>query len=267
MNKAEDYVRLAREAWNEAAPIHWKSTHQLVEAIKAGKADFLHDIHAEELRRIGVKGACVGQLNCNNGRELVSIMQLGAGRGVGFDISGGFIEQARELAQAAGANATFVETDVYEIDEDYNGAFDIVVVTAGALCFMPDLERYFSVARRLLRSGGHLSIYESHPITEMFLLDRDRGDQPLEFVQSYFDAEPLRHESGLDYIHNEQYEAKPIYYFHHKLSDIITAVLDGGMTIERFVEHWQDPSQALKKVEAMEVKPPLSFLLTASVDQ
>jgi SAM-dependent methyltransferase len=262
-----EYVDLAREAWDEAAPIHWTTTQKLADELRDPGTMYLHAIHADELIRLGIAGSRVAQLNCNNGRELISLMRLGAAGGVGFDISEGFITQARELAAAAGTpEAQFVATDVYGIDESYNGRYDIVVVTAGALCFMPDLDEYFRVAHRLLKPGGYLSLYEGHPITEMFLLDRDRGDDPLTFVYSYFDKSPIRHTTGLDYIHNEAYDAKPIYYFHHTLSDIVSSILDLGLRIDRFVEHDQDPSQALQKVEAMSVKPPLSFILTAQKD-
>jgi SAM-dependent methyltransferase len=267
MSSEQNYVDLAREAWDEAAPIHWTTTHKLAEELGDTGTSYLHGIHADELRRIGVDGSTIAHLNCNNGRELISMIRLGAARGVGFDISDGFITQARELAQAAGTpSAEFVVADVYDIDEAHAGQYDIVAVTAGAMCFMPDIAEYFAVAARLLRPGGHLSIYESHPITDTFLLDRDRGDGPLTFAYSYFDKQPVRHTTGLDYIHNEPYDSKPIYYFRHTLSEIITAILDLGLRLDRFVEHDEDPSQAFQRVEAMDVKPPLSFLLTAQKD-
>ncbi|GGK17937.1 class I SAM-dependent methyltransferase [Salinarimonas ramus] len=259
----QQFTALAREAWDEAAPIHWKHTQRLVAAFENPETSFVTPLHAAELERAGLVGAEVAQLNCNNGRELISMTRLGARRGVGFDISAEFIDQAKRLARAADAPCTFEATDVYDIVDDHDGRFDLVVVTSGALCFMPDLNSYVRVARRLLKPGGRLNIYDCHPIVDMLELDRDRRNRPVEFVRSYFDKTPLRHRSGLDYVGGSTYDAKEIYYFHYTLEDILTAVLAAGFELETFKETGEDPSDAYKSLEASDIKPPLSFMLTA----
>lgn len=256
------YTSLARTAWDEAAPIHWATTAPLIEQFKSPETSFLTDFHLKELRRIGLAGANVGQLNCNNGRETISLRRAGALSATGFDISAEFIGQARQLAEAAKSDAKFVVADVYEIGAEHDGKFDLVVVTSGALCFMPNLGSYFKVANRLLKPGGRLNVYDCHPITDMFELDRDRGDRPLAFVRSYFDKEPVRHTSGLDYVGGTTYDATEIYYFHYTLGEILQATIDSGFRIDRFDETGEDPSQAFSRIEQREVKPPLSFLLT-----
>jgi SAM-dependent methyltransferase len=257
------YTTLAREAWNEAAPIHWRQSEALLDAFRRPETSFLTPLHLDELKRIGLEGATVAQLNCNNGRETISMCRAGAAAVTGFDISGAFIDQARRLAEAAGSDARFVVADIYEIGAEFDGAFDIVTVTAGALCFMPDLPGYFRVARRLLKAGGRLNVYDCHPITDMFELDRDRGDRPLGFVRSYFDRTPQKHVTGLDYVGGTTYDARAIYYFHHTLGDITGACLEAGFTIRRLEETGEDPSQAFPSLERAAIKPPLSFLLTA----
>jgi SAM-dependent methyltransferase len=265
MQATNDYVNLAHEAWNEAAPIHWRVTRALLEEIKDPDRRDIHQIQIDELERIGIKGKKIAHLNCNNGRELITMARLGATDSVGFDIAEGFIAQAEALAEAAAVDCRFVCTDVYKIDPKFFGAFDLVVVTAGALAFMPDLTAYFGVARRLLNPEGRLTIYETHPVTRMFLKDRDRRDKPVELVQSYFAKEPLRHQTGLDYQGGTTYDAKPIYYFQHKLADVISACIGAGFTIERFGEYDRDPSQARKSLEQLDARPPLSYILTAQV--
>jgi SAM-dependent methyltransferase len=264
MPETDHYVRLAEDAWNEAAPIHWRVTQTLLDEMRDPARRDIHEIQIEELKRLGIKGARVAQLNCNNGRELITMARLGAVASVGFDIAEGFIAQARALAAAADADCSFVCSDVYKIGAEFDGQFDLVVITAGALAFMPDLTGYFSVARRLLKPGGSLTIYESHPITRMFLKDRDRREKPVELVYSYFDDEPRRHETGLDYQGGTTYDAKPIYYFPHKLSDILSACLSAGFLIERFGEYGRDPSQARTSLEKVSATPPLSYILTCA---
>lgn len=266
MSENEQFVALAERAWNEAAPVHWKVTEQLLEAIKDPNRLDIHAIQVAELKRLGVASADVAQLNCNNGRETISIKRLGANRAVGFDIAENFIEQARQLSAAANTSCEFVCSDAYKIDQRFNGQFDLAVVTAGALAFMPDLVAYFKVANRLLRKGGWLTIYEAHPITRMFLRDRDRKESPIEIVKSYFASVPVRHEGGLDYQGGTTYNASPVYYFPHKMSDIVNAVIQAGLVIDLFIEHDQDPSQSRTSLETLPNKPPLSYILSARVD-
>lgn len=257
-----NYNQLSREAWNEAAPIHWKVTEKLLGEITDISRRDIHDVQIAELDRIGIQGAAVAQLNCNNGRELITMKRLGAGRCVGFDISDEFVAQARQLNEAAGLDCEFVSTNVYDIGENYAGQFDVVVVTAGALCFMPDLPRYFRIARSMLKPGGVLTIYEAHPLTRMFLKDRDRKGEPLRFVRSYFESQPVLHTSGLDYQGGTTYDAKPIYYFQYKLSDVLRAFTQAGFAIDSFEEHDRDPSQSRTSLESLPARPPLSYILT-----
>lgn len=72
------------------------------------------------------RGKSIAHLCCNNGRELVSLSNIGAGRCVGFDFSGEFIGHAQRLAAAAGQDCEFIETDVYAIPPEYDAAFDVV---------------------------------------------------------------------------------------------------------------------------------------------
>lgn len=259
---SSNYTALANAAWDQAADVHWKTTKNFLKTVKDPAATFLFAPQIAEYQRLGIQGKHVAQLNCNNGKELVSIERLGAAQTTGFDISQKFIQQAVQLSEAAGTHCRFVCSNVYDISAEEFARYDLVVITAGALCFMPDLEKYFAIAQQLLKPGGHISIFESHPVTDMYVLDRDRGDEPLSMVHSYFDRTPVRHETGLDYIHNQPYDSKPIYYFHHTLGDIFNALLTLAFTVEAFEEFGLDPSQALKRVEAQAIKPPLSFILT-----
>ncbi|HKA55002.1 MAG TPA: class I SAM-dependent methyltransferase, partial [Candidatus Binatia bacterium] len=138
------YTAANRLAWNEAAPIHRRQRFaRLLADFRRPGYGCLDAVETAKLREIGLAGKAVAQLCCNNGQELLSIKNLGAGRCVGFDISDDFIAQARELAAAGGIACEFVRTDVYDIPPDYHGAFDLVYITIGALCWMPDLAPFF----------------------------------------------------------------------------------------------------------------------------
>ena len=168
----------------------------------------------------------VAQLSCNNGRELISCKKAGAARCVGFDIADKFIEQGKLLAHTGNVEVEFVRTNIYEISNGYNNSFDIIYVTIGALGWLNDLDAYFKIINRLLKPNGYIFIYEMHPVLDMF--DAESG---LEVKHSYFRTEPYIVEEAPDYLDPSVNVAVPSYWFHYKISDLITHCLDNSLTI------------------------------------
>lgn len=155
----KDYVEANRQAWNEVAPIHAQhNMERLLANLRDPNVPGLDEVERAFFDGVDVQGKAVVQLCCNNGRELMSVKKLGAGRCVGVDNSERFIEQARQLAQASGLACEFVCANVLDLASDNDDAFDIVYITIGALTWIPDLEAFFGVVHRLLKPGGHLFI-------------------------------------------------------------------------------------------------------------
>jgi len=184
-----------REAWEEAAPRHAvQNQARLVASFRDPAFTLLEDIEIVRLHAIGVEGKDVAQICCNNGRELICVKRMGAARCVGFDGAQGFVDQARELAEAADADVEFVCTNIYDIDPTYQNGFDIVFITIGVISWMPDLQGFFKVIADLLRPGGVLFIHEHHPFLEM--MKTGGPDDPVEFELSYFDKTPYVETDG-----------------------------------------------------------------------
>ncbi|MGF1610314.1 MAG: class I SAM-dependent methyltransferase [Kiloniellales bacterium] len=260
--KREDYVAANRAAWEEVAPLH-RSQNQarLLEAFRRPGHSWFGEIETAVLNEIGVAGKAMAQLCCNNGRELLSVKNMGAGRCVGFEQAEGFIAQARELAAAGGIDCDFVCGDVHAIPAEYDGAFDLVFITIGVLSWMPDLGAFMAVPARLLAPGGQFLIYEEHPIVQM--IAPGKADDPVVWESSYFREAPFVDSDGLDYYGHGAYEAKPNYCFLHKLSDIVTACLDSGLAIEHFVERPEHISNTYYNVETQGPRLPMSYTLIA----
>lgn len=250
-----------REAWDQAAPVHRKINQaRLVEAFSKPGYSTLDRHIVDRLDEIGLEGKSVAQLCCNNGRELVSLRNLGAGRCVGFDASAAFIEQARELADASGhTDVEFVTTDVYDIPPHLSGPYDIVMSTIGVLSWMPDLNALFDVMARLARSGGHLLIEETHPVVLMY--EEGEGDAPSYLKYSYFKQDPWEETTGLDYYAGTKYTSKPHYSFQHTLADIVMAAIDAGFALRHFAELDFDISNFCADLEQAEAKPPLGMTM------
>jgi SAM-dependent methyltransferase len=265
MTSAQVTVEQNRKAWNEVASRHAAQNFTHTGTNLRTKPGFYIDpVFRDCLMALPLKGSTLAQFNCNNGRELISAIQLGAQAGIGFDFSSAFVEQARTLAEAAGVAARFVETDIYEMPAAYHAAADILFLTAGALCWMPNLRRYFETAHRVLRSAGTLILYETHPFLEMFKPDRDRFEgEPLSLHYPYFMDVPVAWGSGLDYYGQKKYGEEIVYWYHHSLSAIMQSILDAGFAIRQFAEFDHDNSIGYREVEAFAIRPPMSFVLRA----
>ncbi len=262
----QEFTAANRASWNEAAPRHRQARFaQLLAGFAQPGYNCLDDIATGILSRIGLTDKTVAQLCCNNGRELLSIKNLGAGRCVGFDISDEFIGQAGQLASAGGIDCEFVRTDVYDISAEYDGQFDLIYISIGALGWLPDVELFFGVVARLLKPGGWLLVYEQHPVLDMFEPD-DAGDPPAPRY-SYFRTEPFVEQDGLDYYTMSTYESPPSYWFHHKLSDTIGACLCHGLALIAFDEYDHDISNEFARFGQLAVRLPLSYTLLARSHQ
>jgi SAM-dependent methyltransferase len=258
--KASDITRANKAAWEEAAPLHRsQNMAKLLSDFRQPGHSCLDDVEADILQSLGVEARDVTQLCCNNGQELLSIKNMGAGRCVGFDAAAGFIDQARELAAASGIEADFVCTDIYDIDPVHDSSFDLAIVTIGVLSWMPDLGGFFAVAARLLRPGGALFIHEQHPILEMFM--PGAADEPIVWEYSYFHRDAIVETDGLDYYGGGTYQSKPLYSFIHKISDVIMAGVEAGFAVEQFEERPAHISMAWYNVEHQLPQLPKSFTL------
>ncbi|MEM7564707.1 MAG: class I SAM-dependent methyltransferase [Pseudomonadota bacterium] len=256
----ETITRENLEAWNQVAPIHRQHNHQrLVQQFSQPGFSVLNDLEVEVLNSLEFKGKDVAQICCNNGQELISVKNLGAGRCVGFDGASEFIEEARTLASVANLDVEFVCTDVYDIGSEFSNAFDLTTITIGVLSWMPDLNRFFRIAANLLKPGGALFIYEQHPILEMF--EPGGASEPINWELSYFDKSPYIDTNGLDYYGGQTYDAKPVTSFVHTMAEIIMAGVNNSLTVEYFEELPDHISNTWWNIEEANVGLPMSYIL------
>ncbi len=252
-----------RRAWNAAAEHHRAHAQyqRLLDGFAKPGFSCLDETETALWHALGVEGKSVAQLCCNNGREILSVKNLGAATCVGFDQAGDFLAQGRELAGVAGLDCDFVEGDVMQLPPRWDARFDVVFVTIGVFGWLPDLQGFVDVAARLLKPGGAFFAYEEHPIMNMFEPERD---DPMRPVNSYFKAEPFEEAVSLDYWGDAQYDAPTHYWFVHRLSDIVMACLQAGLTLEHLREYPHNVNaEAFAVFENQEAQLPLSYSLIA----
>jgi SAM-dependent methyltransferase len=240
-----DYLTVNRANWDERVPAHVASPDYEVERF-AGDPGHLSKVVRFDLPRLGdITGARGVHLQCHIGTDTVSLARLGASM-TGLDFSAPAVGQAQELARRAGADATFVQADVYEaVDVLGREAFDLVFTGVGALCWLPDIRRWAATVSGLLRPGGRLFLREGHPV--LWALDDTREDDLLVLRYPYAEtAEPLVFDEPGTYVQTDaQFQHNVTHSWNHGLGEIMTALIDAGMRITAFEEHDSVPWEAL----------------------
>jgi len=241
-----DYIEGNKQAWEEAFEHRksgWGENH--ADVLLNQPLPFFNQDTIAALKSLDLQGKTIAQFACNNGRELLSAMQLGPTYGYGFDIADNFIRQARQIAQKIGrTNVEFVPGNLLEVDEPYLNKFDLIFFTIGAITWFEDLSLLFAVVAKCLKRGGHLLINDFHPFMNMLPLPGEDGfdlEHLGRFCYSYFRTEPWIENNGMTYI-TPEYRSKTFTSFTHTLSDIFTALIASGIQIKSFREFDYDVS-------------------------
>jgi ubiquinone/menaquinone biosynthesis C-methylase UbiE len=260
-----DYIKTNKDAWEDAFAHrfeNWGDDNHI--RLRTEKLPFLEDDVIKALSQMNLEGKTIAQFCCNNGRELLSVMQLGAERGVGFDIAENILNQAKETAQKIKqTNCEFVQTNILEINESYHNRFDFIFFTIGAITWFEDLNQLFRKVSDCLKPNGVMLINDSHPFFNLLLLPGEEGydENNLDrFAYSYFRSEPWVESEGMSYL-SPMYESKPFTSFSHTISEILNGTIKAGMTIQSFDEYDYDVGMT----ELYNGKGyPLSYILIAA---
>ncbi len=219
-----------RRMWDERVPIHVEGDFYDLAAFLRGEG-CLRDFEIEDLGD-RVAGRDLVHLQCHFGMDTLDWARRGA-RVTGLDFSGPAVEAARGIAAQLGIEARFVEGDVYDAPAVLGRRYDIVYTGLGALCWLPDIERWADVVLALLRPGGTFYIAEFHPFTDVL------ADESLDVVRPYFQGpEPLVwDEPGTYAAMDSQTEHNRSYEWVHPVSSVLDALARRGLRLERFREH------------------------------
>lgn len=240
-----DYRELNRANWDERAPAHAASLDYGFAQFAADPAH-LSGVVRFDLPRLGdVAGLRGVHLQCHIGTDTVSLARLGA-QMTGLDFSGAALTEARRLAALAGAEVTFVESDVYDAADVLGvGAFDLVFTGIGALCWLPSITRWAQTVSDLLRPGGRLFLREGHPM--LWALADPRPDGLLVVEYPYVEREePSVWDEAGTYVETDAvFTANVTHEWNHGLGETVSALLAVGLEITGLEEHDSVPWDAL----------------------
>jgi SAM-dependent methyltransferase len=116
------------------------------------------------LRDLGLWCKRAIHLQCAAGGDTLSLWNQGAAEVVGLDISDKMISTARRKSDALNAPALWYCCDVLQAPHELDGTADLVYTGRGALCWIMDIAAWSRTVARLLKRGGRLYVFESHPL-------------------------------------------------------------------------------------------------------
>lgn len=257
-----DYIAGNKEAWEEAFENRdeaWGA--DIVDKIKNERFPFFEPCMVKAFGKFELEGKTVAQFCSNNGRELLSLCAAGAKAGFGFDLAENQVRFANDTARELGLPCSFVAANILELGNEWNGRFDVAIITIGALCWFKDLTSFFAVIARTLREGGVLLVNEQHPVANMLGApgeDNYLSEYPLNICNSYFEKEWIENE-GMYYIAKKSYESKTFTNYTHSLSEIVGSACANGLCVTDFKEFDYDISGMFEGLQGKGV--PLSYLL------
>jgi SAM-dependent methyltransferase len=230
-----------RASWDERVPAHVASPDYQISRF-ADDPGHLSEVVRFDLPRLGdIRGLRGVHLQCHIGTDTVSLARLGASM-TGLDFSAPAVAAARELATGTGADAQFVQGDVYAAPDLLGpGGFELVYTGIGALCWLPDIRRWAGVVAALLAPGGRLFLREGHPMLWALADERDDGLLVVEYP--YFERpEPMVfHDDGTYATTDVVFENTEAHNWNHGLAEIITALMDAGLELTALAEHDSAP--------------------------
>ena len=192
-------------------------------------------LDAGEIAAAGdVAGRRVLQLACSCGDQALSWAMLGA-EVTGVDISEVAVSMAREKAAAVGLAVDFRQADMLDLPAELTG-FDLIYLSWGAICWVPDLAVFAQLVAERLAPGGSVLLADHHPIWEVLAV---RGPNHLTVTADYFGRSTPRatiDNAKLPTGARDNPAAPDFTAFIWPPSDIITSLLSAGLHLAEFRE-------------------------------
>ncbi|WEV65176.1 methyltransferase domain-containing protein [Bifidobacterium sp. ESL0764] len=187
IKSAAQEIEENRENWDDRAEVHFNGGYGDIDALINGsplanpivRRDY--EVLKPYLPNHSVEGQRLLHLQCHIGTDTVCWARLGAKDVCGLDFSPASLRYARQIAQQAGVDITYVEADARKAAEALPGKqFDVIVTSVGTVTWLPSLEGWAQSIAELLAPNGVFMIRDNHPL--LFAL----ADNGLSIGNSYF---------------------------------------------------------------------------------
>jgi 2-polyprenyl-3-methyl-5-hydroxy-6-metoxy-1,4-benzoquinol methylase len=240
-DKYKKYFEVNKATWNKKVAIHAKSEFYDVEGFLKGKTS----LNKYELNELGkVAGKSLLHLQCHFGQDTLSWSRLGA-KCTGIDISNEAIEVAKNLNKTLGLDATFIESNLYEVPKNVKGKFDIVFTSYGVIGWLPDLKTWAEIIASKLKKGGVFYMIEFHPIVWMF----DFLQTPPKLAYPYINKKVIYEEYKGTYTNSDADIVSKEYGWNHGLGEVVTALTNAGLQLAFLHEFEKSPYNSFPEMD------------------
>ena len=218
----DDDIKVANRAGWDAMSV----SYQLDSEISTSDIHYAPFAPGERHYRLlgDVSGKRVLELACGAAQNSIALSSWGA-HVVALDFSERQLAHARSLRARTGQDFELVLGDMECPAMFRDGSFDIVLSSFGWE-FIPDLAGCLASCAGLLRPGGQLVMATVHPLSAFDWSSADRTLRVTDYfnppVEVWDDPVPDGHSPGLT--------------FFRTLEEIVAAVTDAGLVIERLLE-------------------------------
>jgi SAM-dependent methyltransferase len=255
MSTLFDYTARNQRAWNEIAAIRYQSQPPASFFAQGNST-----LDPREIQAFGdVRGKMLLHLQCATGEDTLSWSIAGA-EATGVDISELQIELARQKAAQAHLSTQFIAADIYALPDSLRAtSFDYVYTGKGVLVWLPDIVLWAQMIAEMLKPGALFQLFEEHPIANCLW---QNGDQ-FQLESDYFGRSKPEYSHGWRHFQGGEQASEQKAEFAWPLGDIITALAQAGLRIERLEEFPAGQSWRFQENSAQLARLPGSFLLLA----
>ena len=250
-----------RAAWNEGAARYTDQVDETIAFLRAGGSS-LHPIERGYLGNLRSWCQTAIHLQCASGRDTLSLWNERVERVVGIDISDVHIENARRTGEALGAPAAWYRCDLLDTPHELDGTADLVYTGRGAIGWIHDIDGWAAVVARLLRPGGILVLFDTHPVSWLFEMDAPEYSG----IDYFAHAEASRGWPAT-YIGDLGRPAEELSELHERLwplGEVFGALRSAGLAVEQLGEHREEYWDAMPNLRpALRGRIPMTFSLVA----
>lgn len=244
MNMHNDMHEANRLSWNAATVAHNSHKGDQAAFLRAGGST----LYPEEIELLGdLTGLDLLHLQCNSGQDSLSLARLGA-KVTGVDISDEAIAFAARLSNESGIAAKFERADLFTWFAEARAAgrrFDRVFSSYGTICWLSDLGVWARGIADVLGPGGRFAFVEFHPFAMVF-------NEKWIPHYDYAPKAPVAEAGVGDYVADSgsglavgDYQQgvvgftnpHPSFEFNWGIADVVQALIDAGLRIERLKEY------------------------------
>lgn len=211
-----------RRAWDDASSKH---VREYAEHLEQARTARLLPIEEELLQPL-IGGVEVLHPQSGHGLDDHALLRLGARTVRGLDYSPTAVSAAQRRADELDVPCRYEVAELPDTGLPEQIA-DLVYTGKGALIWMEDLHAWAAEMHRLVRPGGHLFVYEAHPLVPLWAWDHDEAR--VREDRSYFAAHHV----------NDTFPARGATEHQRSLAEMVMTVQGAGFELLHLAEHPQ----------------------------